>query len=258
MSKLIAVIAFAAFVLSSNAQAATVMITGSNRGLGLEFARQYAERGWTVIATARAPESAKDLRDLAAKHSNVTIEKLDLLDEPGMNLLANKYKGKPIDVLINNAGVLGDMVGQTLGGFNRQNFQDVMDTNVYGALAVSQAFRENVIASTQKKIVGITSGLGVISYPIAGANLHFYRASKAALNIAMRGLAGDLKAQGVIVGLVAPSAADTSMRREIVGDKAANDLKPADSVAGMIKVIDGLTQANSDKAINYDGKPMPW
>lgn len=243
---------------ASHAEAATVLVTGSNRGLGLEFARQYAEKGWTVIATARAPETAKDLKDLAAKYRNVTLEKLDVMDEPGINLLANKYKGKPIDLLINNAGVLGDTIGQTLGGFNYANFQDVMGVNVYGALAASQAFRDNVIASQQKKIVAITSGAGVISTGSLGGNVYFYRASKVALNMVMKGLASDLRGKGVTVGLVAPGVADTAMRRELVGERAANDLKPADAVSAMIKVIDGLTQENSDKPLNFDGKPLPW
>src|SRR4051812_20330701 len=106
MSRFVAVIVFALSFLASHANAATVLVTGSNRGLGYEFAKQYAEKGWTVIATTRNPDGAKELKDLAAKYKNITIEKLDLMDEPGINLLANRYKGKPIDLLICNAGVL--------------------------------------------------------------------------------------------------------------------------------------------------------
>jgi NAD(P)-dependent dehydrogenase (short-subunit alcohol dehydrogenase family) len=244
---------------ASSANAATVLITGSNRGLGYEFAKQYAEKGWTVIATTRNPDGAKELKDLAAQHKNITLEKLDLMDEPGINILASRYKGKPIDLVICNAGVLGDLPGQTLGGFSYANFQDVMGANVYGNLAVAQAFRDNVIASQQKKIVAITSGAGIISGKGAGGNIYFYRASKVALNMSMKGVANDLKDKGVIVGIIAPGAADTGMRRDLVGaERASKDLKPADSVTGMIKVIDGLTQANSDKPLNYDGSILPW
>ncbi|MEQ9449396.1 MAG: SDR family NAD(P)-dependent oxidoreductase, partial [Rhodospirillaceae bacterium] len=130
--------------------------------------------------------------------------------------------------------------------------------NVYGPLALSEAFREHVAASGQKKIIGITSGAGVISRGGIGGQLHFYSISKVALNMGMLGLAADLREQGVIVGMVAPGTADTDMRRELVGDRADNDQSPADSVAGMIKVIAGLTQANSGQPYNYDGKPMPW
>jgi NAD(P)-dependent dehydrogenase (short-subunit alcohol dehydrogenase family) len=248
-----------ALAAATMGSAETVLVTGSNRGLGLEFARQYAERGWTVIATARNPESATELQQLAAKHKNVAIEKLDLLDGAGLKALAEKYQGRPIDVLLNNAGVLGDLRGQTLGTFDHANFQQVMSVNVYGPLAVVEAFREHVIRSRQKKIIAITSGSGVISRGGGGGKTHFYRASKVALNMVMRGLANDLKDQGVIVGLVAPGAADTDMRRELVGaERAARDLRPEQSVAGMIKVIAGLTQENSDKPLNYDGSVLPW
>ncbi|MSO73469.1 MAG: SDR family oxidoreductase [Rhodospirillaceae bacterium] len=244
---------------ASSAHAATVLVTGSNRGLGYEFARQYAEAGWTVIATARKLDGAKELKDLAVAHKNVTLEVLDLMDEPGINLLANKYKGKPIDLVICNAGVLGDLPGQTLGGFSYENFKDVMGANVYGNLAVAQAFREHVMASRMKKIVAISSGAGIISGKGAGGNIYFYRASKVALNMSMKGLANDLRDKGVIVGILSPGAADTGMRRDLVGaDRAAKDLKPADSVTSMIKVIAGLTQENTDKPLNYDGSVMPW
>src|SRR5688500_848269 len=96
----------------------TVLVTGSNRGLGLEFVKQYAERGWDVIATARDPDSAKELRELAAKNSKITIEKLDVLDTVAIKALAKKYQGRPVDIILNNAGVLGDMKAQALGSLD--------------------------------------------------------------------------------------------------------------------------------------------
>jgi NAD(P)-dependent dehydrogenase (short-subunit alcohol dehydrogenase family) len=164
--------------ICANARAETVLITGSNRGLGLEFVRQYAAMGWRVIATTRSPARANELNELAEKFANVSIEELDVLDFGEINNLAEKYQGTPIDVLISNAGVLGDLEGQTLGTFDYANFQTVMGVNVYGALAVSEAFREHVVASGQKKIIGITSGAGIISRGGGGGNIYFYRASK--------------------------------------------------------------------------------
>lgn len=248
----------AGLLVSGVGYSATVLVTGSNRGLGYEFAKQYAEQGWTVIATARSPERAEALNELASRHGNVTVEKLDVLDFVQINALAEKYAGKPIDVLINNAGVLGDMKTQTLGMFDYGNFQQVMGVNVYGVLAVSEAFRENVAISDQKKIIGITSGAGVISRGGGGGPLHFYRASKVALNMALKGLSSDLRDRDVVVGIVAPGTADTDMRRAIVGARAVLDQDPADSVAGMIKVIASLSQANDAKPYNYDGRVMPW
>ncbi len=255
---LIALLLTAGLVGAKTAEAATVLITGSNRGLGFEFSKQYAEAGWDVIATCRTPERADELKALANKYKKITVERLDVLDQDEIDALAAKYKGKPIDVLINNAGVLGDLEGQTLGTFDYGNFQRVMGVNVYGVLAVSEAFREHVAASDQKKIVGITSGAGIISRGGGGGQLHFYRASKVALNMGLKGVASDLRDRDVVVGIIAPGAADTDMRRELVGDLAAQDQEAADSVAGMIKVIADLTQATSTQPYNYDGRPMPW
>ena len=132
--------------------AATVLITGADRGLGLEFTRQYAARGDTVIATCRHPEDAAELQALAVTKKTIFVEKLDLTDDAGVRSLATKYRGKPIDVLINNAGILGDRDGQMLGAFSRKGFHDVMDVNAFGPLVVSEAFRENVFAGKAKKI----------------------------------------------------------------------------------------------------------
>jgi NAD(P)-dependent dehydrogenase (short-subunit alcohol dehydrogenase family) len=132
--------------------AATVLITGADRGLGLEFARQYAARGDTVIATCRHPEDAAELQALAAAKKTIVLEKLDLTDDAGVRSLATKYHGKPIDVLINNAGILGDRDGQMLGTFSRKGFHDVMDINAFGPLLVSEAFRDNVVASKEKRL----------------------------------------------------------------------------------------------------------
>src|SRR5262245_5057975 len=159
----VVVTAFAAGAVHAQAESAngTVLITGGNRGLGLEFARQYAASGWTVIATARDPEAAADLRELALDTRRVTIERLDVLDRDAIVALAKRYEGKPIDLLINNAGIGGDPALQSLGSFDYELFEEAMAVNVYGPLAVSEAFLANVAASRQKKIVAIPSGWGV-------------------------------------------------------------------------------------------------
>jgi NAD(P)-dependent dehydrogenase (short-subunit alcohol dehydrogenase family) len=259
MKTLFVFVAFAAALAAASvAGATTVLITGSNRGLGLEFTKEYAARGWTVIATTRNPETALELKALAEKYKNILIEKLDVVDGPGVKALAAKYQGRPIDIVINNAGVLGDLPGQTLGSFDYANFQRVMGVNVYGALAVSEAFRDNVARSEQKKIIAITSGSGIISRG-GSSKMIFYRASKVALNMCLKGLALELHDQGIVVGLIAPGGVDTDMLRQAVGsERAAKALRPGQSVSGMIKVIDGLTQANSDKPFNYDGAVLPW
>jgi NAD(P)-dependent dehydrogenase (short-subunit alcohol dehydrogenase family) len=244
--------------LAQPTQGGTVLITGSNRGLGLELAKQYAAAGWSVIATARDPGDAMELQALAARDADVRIEKLDVLDAAELEALAAELDGVHIDVLINNAGVLGAQSAQALGSLDYAEFERVMGVNVYAPLAVADAFRDNVAASRHKKIVAITSRSGIISQPGFGGPT-FYRASKIALNMTMRVLAAQLRDRGVIVALVAAPPTDTDMLRELIGpENAARMARPADAVAGLIRVIDGLTLDNSSQVLFYDGTPLPW
>jgi NAD(P)-dependent dehydrogenase (short-subunit alcohol dehydrogenase family) len=244
------------------AQAATALITGSDRGLGLEFVRQYAARGDTVIATCRHPEKATELQALAADKKNVVVETLDVSDDANIRTLAVKYRGKPIDVLINNAGVLGAHDDQTLGTFARKGFQEVMDINAFAPLAVSEAFRGNVIASKDKKILAVTSGAGSISR--SGGmpkGPYYYRMSKAALNMGMQALGADLREQGVAVAVVSPGATDTDMFTAFTKDYGVKfrSNTPAQSVTGMVNVIDKLDQKQAAQGIlNFDGTVTSW
>ena len=263
MKTLFAALCVAVLAALSPAPAATVLITGSDRGLGLEFARQYAARGDTVIATCRHPEKATQLQALAAARKNVVAETLDVSDDANIRALAARYRGKPIDVLINNAGVLGAHDDQTLGSFSRKGFQEVMDVNAFAPLAVTEAFRDNVVASKEKKVVAVTSGLGSISR--SGGmpkGPYYYRMSKAALNMGLQALGADLKAQGVTVAVLSPGASDTEMHSaystEYLGQKKPLNT-PAQSVTGMIGIIDKLDQTQAAEGIlNFDGSVTSW
>lgn len=244
--------------IASVAQAATVLVTGSNRGLGLEFVRQYAADGWTVIATARNLGDADELKALAAKHKNIQLKTLDVIDVASLKALAQDLKGVPIDVLINNAGVLGAKADQRMGALSHEAFDQVMGVNTFAPLAISDALLENVAASEQKKIIAITSGSGQLAPGGGGNEIYFYNASKAALNMVMRRFAFDVRPRGVIIGLIAPGAVDTDMRREVVGDAAARDLRPEQSIGGMRQVIERLSMAKSGAFLNYDGREVPW
>ena len=174
----------------------TVLITGASRGIGFELARQYAERGWGVIATARDPATAASLQEMAGQHPNVIIETLDVTDFHEIDALASRYQGVPIDVLINNAGILGDNDSQKFGNFDYAAFDAVMATNVKGPTRMVEAFIDNVAASEQKKIMSISSLVGSIEMTFGGQT--FYRASKSALNMVMRNLSKEMRRSPVV------------------------------------------------------------
>jgi NAD(P)-dependent dehydrogenase (short-subunit alcohol dehydrogenase family) len=228
----------------------TVLITGANRGIGLEFVRQYAERDWQVIATCRNPDSAADLNALAAKHANVVVERLDLLDHAGIDALAESYKGQPVDVLLNNAGLMrGPDRGQMVGTIDYAEFERFYRINVQGPLKVSEAFYPNVKISEHKTMAALTTGKGKKGIPVPGFSL--YKTSKAALDAWQMEIAIRWKRQGVRVVTLLPGRVLTH------GEDPATsmDAVPVDeSVAGMLKVLDNLSMEQTGQTIQWDGE----
>jgi NAD(P)-dependent dehydrogenase (short-subunit alcohol dehydrogenase family) len=240
------------FALNLTAQAETVLITGSNRGLGLEMATQYAAEGWTVIATSRSPGDDTALQALAAKYDKVQIEALDVTDHAQIDALAEKLRGTAIDVLINNAGVLGDPGQQRLGTLDFDLAQRLYATNSLGPLKIADAFLEHVAASDTKKIMNISSIVG--SMTLTNGNLYFYRASKTALNMMMRNFAKDTAARGLIVGMIHPGVVDTEMSAPFNIEKVPVE----DSASGVRRVIDWYTPETTGTFMQFTGEPMAW
>jgi NAD(P)-dependent dehydrogenase (short-subunit alcohol dehydrogenase family) len=234
----------------------TVFITGSNRGIGLEFVRQYAALGWRVIATSRDPAAAAELKALAAKNPRIVMEALDVTNRAQVAALAAKYRGTAIDVLINNAGILGDRDKQRLDSLDPAEFELVMATNAYAPLEISAAFLENVAASQQKKIVAITSGLGSLAGTQRFGGFYAYRMSKTALNMAMRALQADVRSRGILVGVIAPGVVDTRLLAQ--SGFQGESLRPEQSVKGMIQQIGRLSPDNAAVPTLYTGQPMAW
>jgi len=255
-SSLVAIIVFTGLAVTSPAEAATVLVTGTNRGIGLEFVRQYAARGDEVIATARNPESATELKALAARYPAVRIEKLDVTDVAAIEALAAKYRGKPVDIIINNAGMLGDVEKQKAGSLDQAEFLAVINANTFGALKVAEAFKPNLLASPARKVFAMSSGLGSSELTERRGDFYAYRASKAALNIGFRALAADWRPLGIVVGIIAPGMVETDLLR--ASGFPGRGITTEQSVLGMMQVIDGMTLENNGRAINYDGKPIPW
>lgn len=225
----------------------TVMITGASRGLGLEFARQYAKDAWRVIATCRDPAAAADLK---AVEGSLHIHALDVTDHKAIRALALALEGRAVDVLINNAGVYGPRE-VPFGDMDYGAWADVLGVNTLAPYAVTECFAGHVAASDLKIVVSITSRMGSIA-SIDKGGAYIYRSSKAALNAVMKGLSHELKSMGITVAVLHPGWVKTDM-----GGPDASIDAPV-SVSGLRRVIAGLKPGDSGKFFNYDGDEIPW
>jgi NAD(P)-dependent dehydrogenase (short-subunit alcohol dehydrogenase family) len=223
----------------------TLLVTGANRGLGLEFAKQYHAAGWTVIGTARDPDAATELKALG-----VRVEALDVTSGKSVAALAQRLKDVPIDLLINNAGVSA-AGGTPLQDVNLDEYEHVMAVNAIGPVRVTQALLPNLRAGRGRQIVSITSILGSITANTSGG-FWAYRESKAALDMFVRSLAVELKAEGFVCIAMHPGWVKTDM-----GGPDA-ELTPEQSITGMRKVIDGLKAADTGSFFQHDGARLPW
>lgn len=232
----------------------TVLITGANRGIGLEFARRYVERGYRVVATCRSPTSAPELKLLAEKFPLLTVESLDVLDHVGVDALAQKLAGQPIDILLNNAGIGGGGENQLFTKLNYDTFYEVMAVNAVGPIKVCEAFLKHVQASKQRKMITVSSSQGSIG-SVDAPRLYWYRASKSAVNMLMANLALQLKSRGIVIGLVTPGATDTDFMKGL----PKRMLRPvADAVTDMVREIDRLDLASTGRFVDTTGETLPW
>jgi NAD(P)-dependent dehydrogenase (short-subunit alcohol dehydrogenase family) len=223
----------------------TVLITGAARGLGLDFTRQYAAKGWKIHACARTPESLKSIKGDIHAHT------LEVTDYKAVAALAKKLGGEAIDVLICNAGVAGEGgQSQVLGTFDAETLRHVFEVNTLAPLMMAEAFAEHVARSQQRKIIAITSILGSIASNTGGR--YAYRASKTALNMEWSCLAKDLEPKGMICVALHPGWVQTDM------GGATATLTIEQSVPSMVKVIDGLKPSDNGRFLQYDGGELPW
>ena len=241
-------------------QAETVLITGANRGIGLEFSKQYAAKGWTVIATHRRTETPDSLNELLSTYPDtVIIERMDVADLAMIDAVAQKHRGQPIDILINNAAIVGAlsyMQQQIFGQLDHDLFDPFMHTNVRGPLKISEAFLKNVKSSTLKRIVMVSSLAGSISSgPGKRPGRIYYKTSKAALNMATTTIATATKDDGIIVVVLHPGGVKVEKLKEF---DLPDFIEPEESISGMMRVIAELTPAQSGAFLDYKGKILPW
>lgn len=224
----------------------TLLITGANRGIGLELTRRYAADGWTVIATCRDPQAATALKAIPG----VTVEALEVTDYEVVDALAKKYTGTAIDLLLNNAGIYGNRDG-ALKVSDFDVYLQVLQVNSVAPMKLALAFLPHLqLAKGGAKIATISSRMGSIA--TSGGGSYVYRASKAAINAAMHNLALDIKSAGVTVIVLHPGWVKTDM-----GGQGA-DIDVQTSTAGLQKTIDGASIKDTGKFLNYDGSEIPW
>jgi NAD(P)-dependent dehydrogenase (short-subunit alcohol dehydrogenase family) len=236
----------------------TVLITGANRGLGLELVRQYEADGWRVIACARSPGSAALQAVVSKAPTRVQAHGLDVTDHAAIDRLADELAGTPVDVLLNVAGTMGSqsfaekgLAIQRFGASDYDDWLQILGVNVLAPMKMAEAFVEHVAASEQKKIVTLTSIVGSIGSNARGG-LYAYRSSKAAANAVMKSMALDLAPRGIIALPVHPGW----VRTEMGGQSAP--VEPVDSAAGMRRVIAGLTPDDAGRFLQFDGTELPW
>jgi len=220
---------------------ATAVITGANRGLGLEMAKQYAAAGWDVIATAREPEQAEELNAI----DKVSVLPLDAAEDASIEKFAEQLGDRPVDLFINNAGIYGP------SELDREQWLDLFNVNVVGPVKLATALKDNVAKSQTKKMVVIYSQVGSIAENDSGSMM-YYRTSKAAVNQAWHSLAQQWQDEGLTLAMLHPGWVQTDM------GGANADLTPKESVEGMRSVIDGLSRDQNGRFYDYSGREIPW
>lgn len=252
MNKNLLKLVFAATVLVTSMSSAqpenesrSVLITGANRGIGLELARQYSESGWCVIGTARAPDEATELSSL----DNARVLQLDVTDQESVTRFAGELGDEPVDVLINNVGILPMM--NSVPKIDLVVFSNILAVNTVGPVRVTQAVLPNLRKGKLKKIINITSYLGSIAENTSG-QFYGYRESKAALNMFTRSLAAELRGEGFTCVVLHPGWVQTDMG----GPQAPVPVE--ESAAGLRKVIDTLAPEDNGTFRTWRGETMDW
>lgn len=230
----------------------TILITGANRGIGLEFSRQYMMAGWQVFACCRHPDAADALNDLAAQNpGKITVHALDVAKHEQIEQLSAALSHQPIDVLINNAGIYPTSRRDNFGKTDYDAWSSAFRVNTMAPLKMAESFIAQITKSDLKTIVTITSKMGSIADNQRGGS-YVYRSSKSAVNIVVKSLAIDLKSAGITAILLHPGWVRTDMG-------GPNGLISTEqSVTGMRQVISNLKQADSGKFYAFDGQIVPW
>jgi NAD(P)-dependent dehydrogenase (short-subunit alcohol dehydrogenase family) len=234
----------------------SMLVTGASRGLGFEMVRQFGADGWRIYACCRTPETATELAALAAKSDGaITLHTLDVSKPAQIDALADEFRGTPIDMLVNNAGLLGctidHMAPGAFGSVDYEAWAEVHEINTMAPLRVAEAFVDHVAASEMKLMFFMSTHMGSIT-DLDDGGLYPYRSSKAALNLLVKALSIDLAPRGVRTLAVHPGWVSTDM------GSAAAPVTPPESIAGIRRVVAAYGAGQTGRFFQYDGKELPW
>jgi NAD(P)-dependent dehydrogenase (short-subunit alcohol dehydrogenase family) len=228
----------------------TILITGANRGIGLELSEQFAADGWTVLACCRNPADAEALLALASRHPAIELYALDVTDYAQMSSLSAQLRDRSIDILLSNAGIYGPR-GANFGDVEAAAWREVFEVNSIAPMMLVQAFVEQVAASPQKLVAVISSKMGSIADNGSGGS-YIYRSSKTAVNQVVRNLSIDLAGRGISVLSLHPGWVQTEM------GGANAETSVGDSAAGLKAILQRARPEQNGQFIEFNGDPIPW
>lgn len=228
----------------------TILITGANRGIGLELVRQYSDDGWHVIACCRQPDSATELKALAADYDEISVHALDVRDTKQIESLAHILKGQAIDILFNNAGIYGPY-DAVFGNTDEARWLECFQVNTIAPMKMMEAFVEHIAVSQRKLIATMSSKMGSMADNGSGGS-YIYRSSKAAVNAVMKSASIDLQPRGIQVAILHPGWVLTDMG----GPNA--EITVTESVRNLRHILEGVTADNSGSFFDIDGSIIPW
>jgi NAD(P)-dependent dehydrogenase (short-subunit alcohol dehydrogenase family) len=229
----------------------TVLITGANRGIGLELASRYAAAGNRVLACCREPAKAEKLQALAKSRKGLTIHAVHVADAKSVAALAAEIRTAPVDILINNAGMPGPAPDkQSLANMDFDGWMETFAVNTMAPLRMLQTFRRNLKAGKNPRAITITSQMGALALNMPV--MYAYCSSKAAVNKVMRMASLELASDGIAVGLIHPGWVKTDM------GGANAEISVDDSAAGIMAVIGKLTLADTGSFKKWNGDDHAW
>ena len=234
----------------------TVLITGSNRNIGLEFVKQFSNKNWNVIATTRRPEDAKDLNDFAKNNKNIAVELLDVTNNEDISNLSTKYENQTIDILLNNAALTPRYMSafKRINGVDEEKVRESFEVNALGTMKIIQGFMSNVELSEKGKIIALSSKAGSFDERPKIPMMYGYAMSKVALNSMIYSLSFETKKKNIIAVVLSPGTVNTTPGMSLMG---AIDVD--ESVTKMMPVIDGLTMEHNGLFLDYeDGRTIDW